>query len=294
MYSSLSKTEAGNSLPPASCSPYMLSNEEAKVVLNFLPKKPAHSAYLAGLIEENGLVSPLNRGMFYASRNFLAEIQGVALVGHATIIEPTNKESLRELAEVAGNCDSTHLVMCEERWADEFWKHYRTINDAPKLENREFLLELRWPTIHSNQPRPQLRLATINDLELLVPVHAGLATAESGVDPRDMDNEGFIQRYQKRICKGRTWVLTEGDHLIFKADVVTATDETCYVEGVWVNSSARRRGYGQACIAELARMLLWRSRSLSLMVNENNKDAQVFYRSCGFQVRGSYRTAFLH
>ena len=141
MYSSLSKTDAGNSLLQASCSPYILTAEEADVVLNFLPKKPAHSAYLAGLIEDNGLVSPLNRGTFYASRNFMAEIQGVALVGHATIIEPTNKESLRELAEVAGNCNSSHLVMCEERWADEFWKHYRTTNGTPKLERRELLLE---------------------------------------------------------------------------------------------------------------------------------------------------------
>jgi predicted GNAT family acetyltransferase len=293
MISSLSQTLDDSVLLPSYGS-HPLTNEDADAALTFLPKKPAHCAYLAGLIEENGLVSPLNRGAFYASRNFLGEIQGVALVGHATIIEPTNNESLRELAQAAGNWESTHLVMCEERWADEFWKHYRTTERSTTVESRELLLELRWPSIRSNNSRQQLRLATTRDLELLVPVHAGLARAESGIDPREVDNDGFVERYRQRIVNGRTWVLTQKDKLIFKADVVTATHETCYLEGLWVNPASRGLGYGRACIAELARMLLWRSRSLSLLVNDHNNEAQSFYRNCGFHVRGSYRTAFLH
>jgi predicted GNAT family acetyltransferase len=294
MYSSLSTADAVNSHLMARSGAQLLTIEETEEVLRFLPKKPAHCAYLAGLVEENGLVNPLNRGAFYASRNFLGEIQGVALVGHATIIEPTNQESIRELAEAANHCNSTHLVMCEERWADEFWKHYAPTERSPEVECRELLLELRWPTVHSNKSRQQLRLATTNDLELLVPIHAGMASAESGVDPRDLDNDGFIERYHQRIRKGRTWVLIQNDQLIFKADVVIATHETCYLEGVWVNPDVRGVGYGRACIAELARMLLWQSRSLSLLVNDSNKEAQAFYRSCGFHVRGSYKTAFLN
>ena len=293
MISSLSKTLDYSVLPPG-CGLHPLTAEDADDVLTFLPKKPAHCAYLAGLIEDHGLVSPLNRGAFYASRNFLSEIQGVALVGHATIIEPTNNESIRELAEVAANWESTHLVMCEERWADEFWKHYRTTDRSATVQSRELLLELRWPAIHSNKSRQQLRLATTRDLELLVPVHAGLASAESGIDPREVDYEGFIERYRQRILNGRTWVLTQKDQLIFTADVVTATHETCYLEGVWVNPASRGLGYGRACIAELARMLLWRSRSLSLLVNDHNHEAHTFFRNCGFHVRGSYRTTFLH
>ncbi len=294
MYSSLSKQDSVIPSILESSGPYILTNVDADAVLRFLPKKPAHCAYLTGLIEENGLVSPLNRGTFYASRNFMGEIHGVALVGHATIIEPTNYESIRALAGAANNCNSTHLVMCEERWADEFWRHYSPTGGPPDLEGRKLLLELRWPKVQSNKSLHQLRLARTSDLELLIPVHARLAYAESGVDPRDVDNEGFIERYHQRIRKGRTWLLIQNNQLIFKADVVTATHETCYLEGVWVNPDARGLGYGRVCIAELARMLLWRSRSLSLLVNDENKEAQSFYRSCGFHERGSYRTAFLN
>ena len=292
MYSPLSTTGSLNSPVLGNSGAFVLANSETEAVLEFLPKKPAHCAYLTGLIHEHGLVSPLNRGTFYASKDFLGELRGVALVGHATIIEPTNKESLRDLAEAARNCDSKHLVMCEERWAEQFWNHHGT-DRSIKCERRELLLELRWPTGNSNKNRQHLRLATSKDLDVLIPVHARLACSQSGVDPRDVDREGFVERYQQRIKNGGTWVLTDNDQLIFKADVISATAETCYLEGVWVNPDVRSMGYGRACIAELARMLLWRSRSISVLVNDDDLETQSFYKSCGFQMRGSYRTVFL-
>ena len=293
MYSSLSQTGSLNSAVLGNSGAIVLANDEAEAVLQFLPKRPAHCAYLTGLIHEHGLVSPLNRGTFYGSKNILGELRGVALVGHATVIEPTNNASLKDLAEAASKCESKRLVMCEERWSEQFWKHHGPGDRSVKSERRELLLELRWPTSLSDRHRQRLRLATTRDLGLLVPVHARLACYQSGVDPRDADNEGFIERYQQRIRNGRTWVLTQDDQLIFKADVVTATRETCYLEGVWVNPNVRSMGYGRACIAELARMLLWRSRCISVLVNDDDTEARSFYKSCGFHVRGSYRTAFL-
>jgi predicted GNAT family acetyltransferase len=183
--------------------------------------------------------------------------------------------------------------MCEERWAEQFWKYHGTRDRSKERERRELLLELRWPPSHSNENRLQLRLATSNDLGLLIPVHARLACYQSGVDPRDVDKDGFVERYQQRIRNGRTWVLTENGQLVFKADVISATHETCYLEGVWVNPDVRSMGYGRACITELARMLLWKSRSISVLVNDDDAEAQSFYKSCGFHVRGTYRTVFL-
>lgn len=293
MYSSLPNTGSVNSPVIGNSGAFALTRDDAEDVLQFLPTKPPHCAYLIGLIHEHGLVSRLNRGTLYGSKNFLGELRGVALVGHATIIEPTNKESLKDLAEAANNCNSKHLIMCEERWAEQFWKYHGTRDRSNASERRELLLELRWPLVQSNKNRLQLRLATSNDLELLIPVHARLARHQSGVDPRDVDKEGFVERYEQRIKNGRTWILTENDQLVFKADVITQTHETCYLEGVWVNPDVRSMGYGRACMAELARMLLWRSGSISVLVNDDDAEAQSFYKSCGFQVRGSYRTVFL-
>lgn len=293
MYSSLSNTGSLHLPVLGTSGAFVLADDETEAVLEFLPKKPPHCAYLSGLIQEHGLVSPLNRGTFYGSKNFLGELRGVALVGHATIFEPTNKESLKDLAEAASLCNSKHLIMCEDRWAEQFWSYHGTRDQSKECERRELLLELRWPSTHSSKNRVELRLATSNDLELLIPVHARLACYQSGVDPRDVDKDGFVERYLHRIRNGRTWVLTENGQLVFKADVITATHETCYLEGVWVNPDLRSMGYGRACITELARMLLWRSRSISVLVNDEDAEALAFYKSCGFHVRGSYQTVFL-
>lgn len=65
-----------------------MADDETEAVLQFLPKKPAHRAYLTSLIHDYGLVNPLNRGTFYDPRIFWANCAEAALVGHATIIEP--------------------------------------------------------------------------------------------------------------------------------------------------------------------------------------------------------------
>src|SRR5947207_1023052 len=74
--------------------------DEAEV-LEFLSARPIHTVYLATLIRDNGLVSPDNRGSFYSYRNTLGELEGVALIGHATMIETRSETALAEFATLA-------------------------------------------------------------------------------------------------------------------------------------------------------------------------------------------------
>ena len=120
-----------------------------------------------------------------------------------------------------------------------------------------------------------------------------MALEESGVDPRVKDADGFAARCARRVKQGRTWVLMEDGDLIFKADVVTETPETTYLEGVWVNPRARRQGYGRSCMSQLARMLMWRTKSISLFVNDENDEALTFYKQSGYHLRSVYDTIFL-
>jgi predicted GNAT family acetyltransferase len=286
-------TPCASLFPPAHGPQAELLNEaQSDQVLHFLLGRPVHCAYLSGLITENGLTSPLNRGAFYAYRDYSGEIQGVALIGHATIIESLNDEALKAFADAASTCNNPHLIMCEEGLSDTFLEHYSAAGLSVRQTRRELLFELRWPVGRTHTP--QLRLATTEDIEELLPVHASMAYESSGVDPREVDNAGFVKRYERRIQQGKTWVLFEGDRLIFKADVVTETRETTYVEGVWVHPDVRREGYGRKCMAQLARMLLWRSRSICLLVSDENKQAQAFYKACGYHFRGAYRTIFVN
>ena len=269
-----------------------LENSEQAEVLAFLERRPVYTAYLAGLIRDNGLQNPLNRGSFFGYHNQLGQLEGVALIGHATLMEAASDEAVRAFARTAQRCKSVHLIMCDENRLDKFWAYYAVSGQPMRHAHRQLLLELRWPT-EASQQVSNLRLATLEDLDLLVPVHAEMALEESGIDPRQQDADGFIQRYVRRIQQGRTWILMEDGSLQFKAEVVAETPATSYIEGVWVNPAARRQGYGRRCMSQLARMLLWRSKSICLFVNDENDDARRFYKQVGYHVRAVYDTIFL-
>jgi predicted GNAT family acetyltransferase len=278
--------------PGSDSSVELLSDSAQDEVLAFLQRRPIHTAIIAGIIRDNGLASRFNRGTFYGYRNSIGQLEGVALIGHATLIETVSDRALQAFAETAQDCTTAHMIMCEEDRIDKFWAYYAPAGKEMRFACRELLLELRWPVDVSSQLY-KLRMATPQDLELVIPVHAELAQAESGLDPREKDPIGFASRCARRIEQGRTWVLTEGTKLLFKADVITETPDTTYLEGIWVNPDVRRHGYGRVCMSQLARMLLWRTKSICLFVNDENEEAQAFYKQEGYHHRSVYDTIFL-
>lgn len=270
----------------------LLNDEHLDEILSFLGRHPIQTVGMMGLIYDNGLQSPLNRGAFYGCRNYLGQLEGVALIGHATLMETDSDRALKAFAQTAQGCTSAHLIMCKEDRIDKFWGYYAEQGGTMRRACRELLFELRWP-IEISEEVPKLRLATVADLDLLIPAHAEMALEESGIDPRNHDAQGFANRYARRIAHGRTWVLTQGKKLIFKADIISDTPKATYIEGVWVNAEARHQGHGRLCMAQLARMLLSRTKSLCLFVNDENEEAQTFYRQAGYHLRTVYDTIFL-
>jgi ribosomal protein S18 acetylase RimI-like enzyme len=268
-----------------------LRDTERDEVLGFLERRPIYTAYLAGMIRDNGLESQLSRGTFYGYRNALGTLEGVALIGHATLFETSSDDALYAFAKTAQDCKAVHLIMGEESSIEKFWSFYADAGQEMRRACRELLFELRWPSGTSKVAN--LRPATLEDLPLLMPVHAQMALEESGIDPRTQDAAGFYERYARRIAQGRTWVLTENGALQFKAEIVAETPEATYIEGVWVNPESRRQGYGRRCMSQLARMLLWRTKSICLFVNEENDQAQKFYKHAGYHLRTVYDTIFL-
>lgn len=269
-----------------------LDATDADEALNFLAARPLHTVYLMGLIRDNGIVSPLNRGSFYGCRNSRGELEGVALIGHATIIEARTSSAIRAFAETAQECRSAHMIMGEQETVGQFWLDYSEGGQEPRLLCRELLFEKKGPTAVFEHVS-SLRLATLDDLDLIVPVHAQLAFEESGVNPLDKDPEGFRSRCARRIEMGRVWVMVEDGCLIFKADVVADTPDVVYLEGIYVSPDERGKGFGLRCLTQMCRQLLARAKSVGLLVNETNTPAVKLYERAGFKLQGLYDTIFL-
>jgi ribosomal protein S18 acetylase RimI-like enzyme len=269
-----------------------LANSDAAEVLNFLAQRPLHTIAMMGLINDNGIVSPFNRGTFFGCRDLNGQLEGVALVGHATLMETVSDRALAALAQIARQCPNTHMIMGEKDRVADFWSHYSEAGRKQRLACREWLFELSW-TVEAREEVDGLRPATVDELELVMPVQAELAYAESGVNPLDIDPQGFRRRCLRRIEQGRTWVVVENGLLVFKADVISKTPEVNYLEGIWLREDRRNKTLGTRFMSELMRQLLENTKSICLLVNESNEWAQGFYRKCGFHFRATYETIFL-
>jgi predicted GNAT family acetyltransferase len=271
---------------------FELTEEDRNEVLAFLAERPRHTVCMTGFIRDNGLVSPHNRGTFYGCRNSVDRLEGVALIGHATLIEARTSRAMREFGLVAQTHTRTHMIMGEVDAVEEFWNYYADEGQEMRRACRELLFELRHAMDVPGEVG-EMRCANLGDLDQIVPVQAAMAEFESGVNPFEVDPEGFRARCARRIEMGRVWVLEEDGKLVFKADILADTPDVIYLEGVWVAPAERGKGIGRKCMRQLCRDLLTRSKSVCLLVNEESERAHTFYRMCNFKMRGVYDSIFL-
>jgi ribosomal protein S18 acetylase RimI-like enzyme len=269
-----------------------LKDEHQTEVLDFLSVRPLHTFVMTGWIRDNGVANPLNRGTFYGYRDQEGRLEGVALIGHVTLFETNSDSALGAFAGLTQNCPSANAVMGEAGKVSRFLSYYMDGRSRPRLICREKLFE-RHSQEESIEEIPGLCLATRNELELVMRVHAQMALEETGVNPLEVDPTGFRQRCARRIQQERVWVCVEDSRLTFKADVITDLREITYLEGVYVSPEKRGNCYGARCLRQVTNTLLKRTKSVCLLVKENNSAAQACYRKAGFTLRDYYETLFL-
>jgi predicted GNAT family acetyltransferase len=268
-----------------------LSPKTEDEVLAFLSRRSLHTFFMAGLIRDNGLVSFSNRGTFFGCRDQQGQLEGVALIGPKTLVESHSEAALETLGRLVPDYRGAHLIRGEEPQIERLLEYYRHTGRQPRLIRREVLLQQTEPAT-GIEPVPHLRLATPDDLPVVTSINATLAVEESGVNPMSTDPQGMLERTEKRITQNRVWVLCQNGKTIFKADIVSATPEVAFIEGVFVRCQERRKGYGLRCMTQLARNLLDGSNSICLVVNEENARGRAFYDKVGYKFSAHYNTAY--
>ncbi len=268
----------------------LLRSGDEDEVLEFLSVRPVHTVYMASLIRDNGLTSELNRGSFYACRRGNA-LEGVALLGHAIVMDTESEGCIKAFAELAKHHSRVHLIRGEKKQVQAFWTYYGKGKRNARCFADELLLQLK--QLPTTEPVPELRQATLGDLEDVVNVNAAMARSESGVNPLTRDARGFRERAARRIGKGRVWVWVKNDRLIYKSDIIAETPEATYLEGVYVVPDQRAKGYGLRCISQLAKLLLTRTKTICLAVNEKSFGSQQFYMRAGYELACRYDTIYL-
>lgn len=270
-----------------------LGERNTAEVLAFLAIRPVHTVVMTSFIRDNGIDSELNRGKFYGYRNAEGKLEGVALIGHSTLVEARSEDALKALAFAARKAETPiHLVMSAGDVARSFWNYIYGFGQQPRLTCTELLFEVGFP-LAVQKCEHDVRPARMEELEAVAEAQAEVAELECGVNPMRRDREGFLRRVARRIEQGRVYVVFENGKLVFKADIIAETDEVAYLEGVYVAPEMRGSGIGSKCLSRVAIELLSRVTNICLLSNVEFKGAHRSFERAGFRSTDACTTLFV-
>lgn len=215
----------------------------------------------------------------------------VALCHVGTNLVPSGR-GCGAFADVDG-AGRARLVIGEEHAVGDFW-HAARDRLPPPREDRP-----GQPVYVLDRPpepaRTQLRPATQDDFDLLVPACAAAHHEELGVNPLQRDPESFRWRTRMQIEDGRSWLWVVDETILFKAEASAWTPAAVQLQQVWVDPRVRGRGYAQLGMRDLCRLLLERVPAVCLFVRADNAAAIRVYERVGMRHTISYRSlVFVH
>lgn len=270
-----------------------LKNDNRHEALNFLAIRPVHTVAMTSFIEDNGVESSLNRASFYGYRNSTGDLEGVALIGHTTLVEARTEEALKAFAFAAKHSEiPIHMIMSDGQMAESFWNYFSDGNADPRLICNEVLFELSVP-FPVRRCRYDVRIARPEELDQIADAQAKIAFMESGIDPRERDPKGFLERVMRRIKQERVFVVVENGRLIFKADIIARTKSTAYLEGIYVAPERRGEGIGSECLANVSLRLLDSIQNICLLSNVDFHNAHRSFEKAGFRSTDNCTTVFV-
>ena len=118
-----------------------LTHGQEPEVISFLRARPFHTVFMRGFICDNGLESSLNRGIFYGCRGRDGQLQGVALIGHATLFETRNDAAIQAFGYEARKHADIHMIMGEQRAIEMFCWSLGKSRVQPRRTCNELLFE---------------------------------------------------------------------------------------------------------------------------------------------------------
>ena len=98
-----------------------LSEANRTEVLAFLQLRPVHTVVMTSFIQDNGIDNADNRGIFYGYRSQQGTLEGVALIGHTTLVEARSDDSLVAFALIARqSVTPIHIMMADGKTIETF------------------------------------------------------------------------------------------------------------------------------------------------------------------------------
>lgn len=140
----------------------------------------------------------------------------------------------------------------------------------------------------------RVRLARLDEVDAVLPAAAAMFTEEIGYPPYVGSSAGYRRSVELLVAQGRTYVVTEGREVVFKADVGSVALGVAQVQGVWLAPRLRGQGLAAPAMAAVVEQVLRDTApTVSLYVNDFNAPARATYARIGLRPVGEFSTVLL-
>ena len=259
-----------------------LREADREQVLSLLAQDPVRSVILRGLILDYGMCAPELRGVFYGY--FTDEqLTGVALIGHQLIVFAAD-DALASFAQKAVEVQARlYMILAPEQQVEKLWAYlsqfgretrrtsaqrsYVCQQSGPTPERRQLLRPIMPNWMWSPMRKPKWPWKPVVLIHVRVTWRASAIALSSGWN---------ANAFGSRSKEGK---------VIFKAEILSDTPDTVYLEGIWTHPEYRNRGIAKSCMAELVSHLLRDHQTICLFTDETEQTAQRVYEQVGFHLR---------
>lgn len=263
--------------------------EDEAEVNRFLRRRPYENVLLEWLIEHDRAAATRQRLFFCRSGN--GAITGAAHFGRQVIFAADDADAVAALANAAYAYRHERMIVASREIAKDYWDAIKSWHSPPRLvRDRQPLLVLtRGNLVAADHPGLVTRLATEDELDVVMENSAAMIEHELGYDPRRASS-GFRWNVRRMIERGMWWIGIADGWPSFFCHIGPYTEATVQLQGVWTTPPARGRGIAKAALSQICAVLLDEYPSVSLYVNDFNGAALAVYTALGFEQSGQLCT----
>ena len=284
---------------PAAARVRRLQLAEREPAAQILDAAPIETVLMRDYLDSSAPFRPYATSHFVGYFGADGRMLGVCWVGANIIPWGFDEHGLDELARYLRRTRHySNSIVGERRQVMGLWERMKLTRMAPR-EVREHQASMVYRSGHALvEGDPSVRLARVDEADLVFPAAVAMFTEEVGYDPAASGN-AYRQRVENLIEERRTYIRVGEDpfghaRVEFKADVGALSAAVAQIQGVWVAPDLRGRGIAtraMVSVAELAQSAF--GAQVSLYVNDYNLAALRAYERAGFETIGEYSTVML-
>lgn len=182
------------------------------------------------------------------------------------------------------------MIIGERDVVLDFWERVRSWHPKPRLvRDRQLVMALDRESLLRSTDGVVVRHARPNEWPEVAKGSAGLIEQELDYDPRAAAAD-FNANVREMIERNLWWVGESGGRLCFFCNVGPWCHKTAQLQGIWTPPELRGRGLATASFSAICDRLLEHSPTLSLYVNDFNRNAIALYERVGFRHVADFQT----